>query len=382
MVVAAVSAEIYFQEQFEKGWENRWSYGDKKEYTGVFKHSAGAYGSDEGLQTSTDASFYGIVAKGTKKYDNKDKKLVFSFTVKNEQSLTCGGTYLKLHYASVDPAQYKRDVPYFIMFGPDQCGSDKKIHLIFNYKGQNLLWKKTPRPESDKLTHVYTVIVNPDNTYEVQVDQKKVESGSLDADWDFLKPKQIDDPEDKKPEDWQDEEYIADPEDKKPEDWDSEPETVADAEATQPEDWDEDEDGKWEAPQVPNPKYKGQWKPKQIKNPEYKGQWKPKQIDNPEYIPDAELYHSREALGHVAIDVWQVESGSVFDNIIVADNLEEVNAFVDKTWGAHKDAEKTAHDAAEEKKRAADEEARKKAEAESKQEDDAEDDGAEDKDDL
>jgi len=74
MVVAAVSAEIYFQEQFEKGWENRWSYGDKKEYSGVFKHSAGTYGSDEGLQTSTDASFYGIVAKGSKKYDNKDKK--------------------------------------------------------------------------------------------------------------------------------------------------------------------------------------------------------------------------------------------------------------------------------------------------------------------
>ena len=73
--------------------------------------------------------------------------------------------------------------------------------------------------------------------------------------WEFLKPKEIDDPEDKKPDDWADDSMMDDPEDKKPEDWGTEPETIADPEAEQPEDWDEEDDGAWEAPQIPNPKY-------------------------------------------------------------------------------------------------------------------------------
>ena len=33
--------------------------------------------------------------------------------------------------------------------------------------------------ESDRLTHVYTLIVKPDQTYEVRIDGSKKESGSL-----------------------------------------------------------------------------------------------------------------------------------------------------------------------------------------------------------
>lgn len=44
-----------------------------------------------------------------------------------------------------------------------------------------------------------------------------MESGELEADWDFLPPKKIKDPKAKKPEDWDDNKKIDDPEDKKPE---------------------------------------------------------------------------------------------------------------------------------------------------------------------
>ena len=378
LFIAAVSAEVYFKETFGDGWEKRWVKGDKEAYKGDFKLSAGKHGTDKGIMTTPDASFFGIVATAEKEFGNEDKKLVLSYSVKSDQALTCGGNYIKLHPASVKPAEYTRDVPYFIMFGPDQCGSDKKIHTIFNYSGEAKLWKKTPRPEADKLTHVYTLIVNPDNTYEVQVDQKKVESGSLEEDWDFLAPKVIDDPEDKKPEDWVDSEMMDDAEDKKPEDWDKAPETIADPEASQPDDWDEEEDGKWEAPMIPNPDFKGEWKAKQIKNPAYKGVWAPKQIENPAYKPDVNLYLSREPLQSVSIDLWQVEAGSVFDNFIIADNLDEVNAFIDSTWAKSKDAEKTATDAAEEAQKAKDEEARKAAEAEAKSKEDAKGDDEDD----
>jgi hypothetical protein len=54
------------------------------------------------------------------------------------------------------------------MFGPDICGSStKRIHVIFEKNGQNHLIKKTIPAESDEYTHLYTLIVRPDNTYEV-----------------------------------------------------------------------------------------------------------------------------------------------------------------------------------------------------------------------
>lgn len=86
---------------------------------------------------------------------------------------------------------FSGDVPYNIMFGPDVCGSTKRVHVIFNYKGENLLTKKTISPPSDQLSHVYTLIVKPDNTYQVLVDGEEKAAGSLYEDWDFLKPKTI-----------------------------------------------------------------------------------------------------------------------------------------------------------------------------------------------
>ena len=54
---------------------------------------------------------------------------------------------------------------------------------------------------------MYTLILNPDNTYEVQIDGEKAESGELEADWELLPEKKIKDPDAKKPEDW-DETYV------------------------------------------------------------------------------------------------------------------------------------------------------------------------------
>lgn len=79
----------------------------------------------------------------------------------------------------------------------------------------------------------------------------------------------IQDPDAKKPDDWDEREYIDDPEDKKPDDWEK-PEHIPDPEAKKPEDWDDEMDGEWEPPMIDNPEYKGEWKPKQIKNPAFK----------------------------------------------------------------------------------------------------------------
>jgi len=348
-VCALASAKVYFHEAFDT---DNWVASTKKADYGKMVLSSGDFFGDkainQGYKTSEDAHFYASSVAFPEAITNDGKDLVVSLSVKHEQGLDCGGGYVKV-FGDIDSKDFDGDSEYFLMFGPDQCGYNKKVHIIFGYKGQNLLWKKEPRYPDDKLTHVYTLVIKPTNTYELYIDQALKESGNLEDDWKFLEPKEIDDAEDKKPNDWVDEPQMDDPEDKKPEDHDSEPEKVADPDAKKPDDWDDAEDGTWEAPMIPNPKHKGEWRARRIPNPAYKGTWKPKQVANPKYEKDEKLYQARKPLKHVGIDVWQVKAGSIFDNIIIGDNLEEVNAIVDKTWKATKDAEKKALDEKEAK---------------------------------
>ena len=345
-LLVVVNAKVYFHEEFNS--LDQWVASTKKDDYGVAVLSSGDFYGDkainQGLKTSQDAKFYAISTELPTPVTNDGKDLVVSMAVKHEQGLDCGGGYAKFT-PKMDPKEFNGDSEYLLMFGPDQCGYNKRVHVIFNYNGENLLWKKEPKYPDDKLTHVYTLRVTPANTYELYIDQELKESGKLEDDWAFLKPKEIDDPTDKKPADWVDAAQIDDPEDKKPEDWEAEPATIADPEAKKPEDWDDEEDGAWEAPQIPNPKSKGAWRAKKIPNPAYKGEWKARQIANPAYKADDKLYLLRKPMQHVGIDVWQVKSGSIFDNIILGDNLDEVNALVDKTWKATKDAEKAAEEA-------------------------------------
>ena len=66
------------------------------------------------------------------------------------------------------------------------------------------------------------------------VDQASVSSGSLLEDFTppVNPPKEIDDPDDKKPEDWDEREKIPDPDAEKPDDWDEDaPAKIADPDA-------------------------------------------------------------------------------------------------------------------------------------------------------
>ena len=73
-------------------------------------------------------------------FDNKDKDLVIQFSVKHENKIDCGGAYIKL-LPDIDQKNFGGDSPYAIMFGPDICGSTKRTHVIFTYKGEKLLWE-------------------------------------------------------------------------------------------------------------------------------------------------------------------------------------------------------------------------------------------------
>jgi len=358
LVCAVVQAEIYFQEDFDSPkWSERWVQSEfpGKEY-GAFEWTAGKfYGDDlkdKGLRTSQDARFYGISSKfEDKKFSNEGKDLVIQFSVKHEQNIDCGGGYLKVFDCSVDQKQLHGDSPYQIMFGPDICGSaTKKVHVIFNYKGKNLLTTKDIRCKDDVHTHVYRLVVHPDNTYKVLIDGEVVEKGELEKDWSFLPPKTIKDPSAKKPEDWDDRAKIDDPSDTKPEDWEQ-PEYIPDPEATKPEDWDDEMDGEWEPPQINNPAYKGEWKPKQIDNPAYKGEWVHPEIPNPEYSSDDKLYKFDEICA-VGFDLWQVKAGTIFDNVLITDSEAEADVIQNEILERIKEEKKMKEKQDEEERKA------------------------------
>ncbi|KAK4406749.1 Calreticulin-1 [Sesamum angolense] len=392
LLLGISSAKVFFEERFEDGWESRWVKSDWKKdenMAGEWNFTSGKWNGDP-----TDKGSCLILPIMCS--FNKDKTLVFQFSVKHEQKLDCGGGYMKLLSGEVDQKKFGGDTPYSIMFGPDICGySTKKVHAILTYNGTNHLIKKEVPCETDQLTHVYTFILRPDATYSILIDNVEKQTGSLYSDWDLLPPKKIKDPEAKKPEDWDDKEYIPDPEDKKPEpeDWDDKeyipdpedkkpegyddiPKEIPDPDAKKPEDWDDEEDGEWTAPTIPNPEYKGPWKPKKIKNPNYKGKWKAPMIDNPDFKDDPDLYVFPN-LKYVGIELWQVKSGTLFDNVLVADDPEYAKKLVEETWGKQKDAEKAAFDEAE-KKREAEESKNDPADSDAEDGDDDSDDADDD----
>merc|ERR1712079_49988 len=171
------------------------------------------------------------------------------------------------------------------------------VHVIFTYKGKNHLIKKDIRCKDDVFTHLYTLIVNTDGTYEVLIDNESAQKGSLTDDWDFLPPKKIKDPEVSKPDDWVD----------------------------------------------------------------------AAKIDDPEYNEDeAKTIGKYDEVCKLGFDLWQVKSGTIFDNIMITDDPEAAKKAGEDLWAVTKDAEKKMKDEQ-------DEEERKKAEAEAKT-DEAEDD--------
>uniref|UniRef100_A0A8C9S4X2 Calreticulin n=1 Tax=Scleropages formosus TaxID=113540 RepID=A0A8C9S4X2_SCLFO len=276
---------------------------------GKFVLSAGKfYGDpmkDQGLQTSQDARFHAFSAR-FKAFGNAGEPLMVQFTVKHEQSINCGGGYVKLFPADLNQEDMLGDSLYNIMFGPDICGpGTKKIHVLPVMSGQRLVLELFVCPtQDDEYTHPYTLILSPDNTYEVKIDNKKVESGSLEEDWDMLSPKRIEDPGAKNAVEIH---FLKD--------WDK-PEDIPDPDAKKPNDWDDEMDGEWEPPRITNPEYKGEWKPWKIDNPDYKGKWVHPKIDNPEYVADAEL-HKYDSIGVIGLDLLQVKSGTIFDNLLI-----------------------------------------------------------------
>lgn len=236
-----------------------------------------------------------------------------------------------------------------------------------------------------KQSTLYTLIVRPDQTFELRIDGNKVKEGNLLGDFTpaVNPPSHIDDPEDKKPEDWVDVARIPDPDAKKPEDWDEdapyeivdedatkpddwledEPEYIPDPNAEKPEDWVDEEDGDWIPPTVPNPRceeasgcgkwtppmkanpaYKGKWTAPLIDNPDYKGPWSPRLIPNPDFFED-KTPSNFEPMGAIGFELWTMTKDILFDNIYIGHSIEEAEKLQHETFDVKKKVEQAEEEA-------------------------------------
>jgi calreticulin len=298
---------------------------------------------DYGLKTATNYSYYGISAKLDKPFYSHNKSLYIQFSVRLEQldGMDCGGAYIKVFPSNIDQKNLDGKTPYIFMFGPDICGAGKQFtQFILGYdKLKFKRQKHAPQKivhlrkklhcETDKLTHLYTLVVKPDNTYEYRVDHSRVDGGYLEEDFDILPKEKILDTSAKKPSDWEEDSMLPDPNHVMPPGYGKEPKYIPDPSATKPSIWNDDEDGVWESPLIINPSWQGDWEPKMIRNPNYKGSWVPPYIANPEYDSNEAkvIYDQCNPCEYVGFDLWQVDAGTIFDDILITDSESEAQSF-------------------------------------------------------
>merc|ERR1712166_1104625 len=109
----------------------------------------------------------------------------------------------------------------------------------------------------------------------------------------------------------------------------------------------------------------GEFEVKRISNPAYKGFWEANKIANPEYEDDDKVY-SYADFGFIGFDLWQVEGGTIFDNVIVTDDVAEADVFA-KKWKDLSEVEKAKKTEEDDTKKPDD---KKKDETDEKDEDD------------
>lgn len=343
---------------------------------------------DHGLVLKSKAKHAAISAKLKKPFKFQDRQLVIQYEIAFQNGQDCGGGYIKLltDAPGFDLREFNDKTPYTIMFGPDKCGSDSKLHFIFMHKNPLtgvLEEKHCKKVEGkgrasleevfkDKKPHLLRLVLRADNTFEISVDQTIINHGTMHDSFNpsVNPPAEIDDPNDKMPADWDEREKIPDPMASKPEDWDEdaprqildesaekpdgwlddEPDMIPDPDATMPDDWDAEMDGDWEAPlidnpecasaagcgpweqpMIDNPNYKGKWYPELINNPNYKGKWKPQKINNPDYFNDEHPFRMA-SIGSVGIEIWSMSDSIYFDNLLITDNVLHANKYASDTY--------------------------------------------------
>lgn len=313
-------------------------------------------------------SYYALSTRFGQPIQTQSNSFIIQYEMRNFHNVTCSGGYLKLFDdPDFDPLKLTNETKQFIMFGPDKCYEKNQVAFSFQHKNpktQKSIEKFVISPPSipkDTLNHLYTIIIKKDGSFKILIDNKVEKRGNYKNSFNpsIIPDKLIPDSSVKKPEDWDDQEYIIDESKKKPSSWDdrefipdpkrvkpphgwliNEEPTIIDSNSKKPTNWDDELLGEWIPPNIPNPKckvgcgpytppmiknpkYKGEWTPPVKKNPHYKGPWEPPKIPNPDYFIDNQPFNFPPLYG-VGFELWTVDGDTAFNNIVIADDEDSI----------------------------------------------------------
>ena len=105
----------------------------------------------------------------------KDSTLVVQYEIKASEGVSCDGAYIKLlqKEAVADLKKFDNTARYTIMFGPDKCGGNDKVHFILQHQNPvSKEWEEkhaNDMPVShlgDRKTHLYTLTSRPKKSQE------------------------------------------------------------------------------------------------------------------------------------------------------------------------------------------------------------------------
>lgn len=344
----------------------------------------GTWKAEQLYQLQTRRGERGLVMKGREKSHGISHKFrhpislppnetfILQYEARSQFHFRCTSAFIKLLTADYKPQAFSNSTEHIIEFGPERCWDFNQTRFtVITYQEDPETHQKTKIEHkmkhshwipNDEVTHLFTLIIRPNNTFEYLIDNRSMRNGTfIDAfDPPIFNMPSIDDPTDVKPSDWDDRILIPDPNAKKPLDWDDnapeeipdpkrknppndwlldEPLTIINPKAKKPQNWDEDKLGEWKPPEIPNPKcsrarvkgcgpyiqpkirnpkFRGVWKTHWINNPDYKGEWKPRQIKNPNYKGETNFNFSLPPITGLAFDVWAEFPEFAFSNIMIA----------------------------------------------------------------
>ena len=334
---------------------------------------------EKAIVTQSRTASHAISTKFRHPISVPGEPLVIQFEARVQLLFTCASPFMTIFTdADFDPLDLSNETFRWIEFGPQNCLNKNQTHLdVFTRAsdGSHIRHslKRAPWIPVDEIAHLYTLIIRPDGTFEILVDNRSMRNGTFTGD--FAPPifdlPTIDDPNDKKPDDWVDDVLILDPNAVKPADWDDdapmmipdpkrlnppkgwlleEQPHIPDPKAKKPDTWNSDTMGEWQPPLISNPKClyapgcgpytppkirnlkaRGKWRAPYVPNPNYKGEWKPRQIPNPNYNGQVDKFEIPPITG-IGFSVWSEYRDIAFTNVLIATNESAVKAWNEKDF--------------------------------------------------
>lgn len=377
------------EEEFYKNWVvSTGVNSDGKKHTGNWTLEAAellpGFKDDYALLLSASQEASAIARKLDPPINNVNKTLVVQYEVQVQKPLNCGGMYMKLLPENKEGYEnFTNTSPYRIMFGPDVCGAiTNKVHFIIHRFGTEHQLINTPfPPEPDFKSNLYTLIIHPNQNFEIRVNGVVRRAGSLLDDEMFEPPLQgpltVPDPEDEVPEDWDSRRLIPDPkETEKPKNWydtenaliynqharkpakwnESKPLFVKDLSQPKPKTWNDETDGEWpgmvklnpecenldfskgegcgewQRPLIRNPHYQKVWTQPLIPNPNYMGEYTRKQVKNENRNAETNVSDLDGTIGALGFELFTSNTMILFDNVYIGHSVIDAENIGNATW--------------------------------------------------